>query len=252
MKSHGHNNLNNKSGQRKNSSLSIRLWNKRLYKIPENIPSIYKSAPTPTPTRTQTKTPTPTPTTVPVFGSSGYQWMTINSVNSSTASGVGQNGITISIVQTGGGMSNHTGMYNANVFPAEYGIPFNGTQILNSQAGTFTVTFSQPVTDALVTFASVGNPSLSVPVQVSAPFTPIWSTATTYQNPVNSTQYSQFTGTEGFNIIRIDGIVSSVSFNYTRSEFYCTVCFGFVDQNLPEPTQTVTPTPTMTSSNNFN
>ena len=183
-----------------------------------------------TPTPNPTATPTPTP---PVFGSSGYQWMTINSVTSSTASGVGQNGITISIVQTGGGMSSIDGMYQYPTFPETYGVPGNGTQIRNTQAGTFTVTFSQPVEDALVAFASVGNPSLSVSVQVSAPFTPIWSTATTYQNPVNATQYSQFTGTEGFNIIRIDGIVSSVSFNYTRSEYYCTVCFGFVDQNNP-------------------
>jgi len=185
----------------------------------------------------QLTTPTPTP---PVFGSSGYQWMTINSVTSSTASGVGQNGITISIVQTGGGMGSINGMYGYPTFPETYGVPGDGTQIVNTQAGTFTATFNQPVKDALVAFASVGNPSLSVPVQVSAPFTPIWSTATTYQNPVNATQYSQFTGTEGFNIIRIDGTVSSVSFDYTRSEFYCTVCFGFVNQNVPAPT----PTPT--------
>jgi len=247
MKSHGHNNLSNKFGERKNSSLSIRLWNKILYKIPENIPFINKNNPTPTPTPTPTATATPTPTATatptpthtptptptPFFGSSGYQWMTINSVTSSTASGVGQNGITISIVQTGGGMSSINGMYGYPTFPETYGVPGNGTQIVNTQAGTFTATFNQPVKDALVAFASVGNPSLSVPVQVSAPFTPIWSTATTYQNPVNATQYSQFTGTEGFNIIRIDGIVSSVSFNYTRSEFYCTVCFGFVNQNAP-------------------
>jgi hypothetical protein len=159
--------------------------------------------------------------------------MTINSVTSSTASGIGQNGIAISIVQTGAGMGSLNGMYASGVFPIEYGIPSSGNQIVNTQAGTFTATFNQPVKDALVAFASVGNPSLSVPVQVSAPFTPIWSTATTYQNPVNATQYSQFTGTEGFNIIRIDGTVSSVTFNYTVSEIYCTVCFGFVDQNAP-------------------
>jgi len=248
MKSHGHNNLSNKFGERKNSSLSIRLWNKRPYKIPENIPFVIKNSPTPTPTQTPTQTTTQTSTPAPVFGSSGYQWMTINSVTSSTASGVGQNGITISIVQTGAGMSSINGMYGYPTFPETYGVPGNGTQIVNTQAGTFTATFNRPVKDALVAFASVGNPSLSVPVQVSAPFTPIWSTATTYQNPVNATQYSQFTGTEGFNIIRIDGIVSSVSFNYTRSEYYCTVCFGFVNQNTPEPTPTITPT----SSNNFN
>jgi hypothetical protein len=182
----------------------------------------------------------------PGFGSSGFQWMNINSVTSSAASGIGQNDITISITQTGGGMEPTTGMYQYQTFPEKYGLPVNGTQILNSQSGTFTATFSQPVTNPLVAFASVGNPSTPVPVVASSPFTPIWSTDTTYQNAVNGTQYSQFTGTEGFNIIRIDGTLTSITFNYTISEYYCTVCFGFVDQNTIAPTATPTPTATVT------
>jgi hypothetical protein len=165
------------------------------------------------------------------FGSSGFQWMTINSVTSTTATGIGQNSITISITQSGGGMEITNGMYNPTTFPEEYGVPFDGNQILNQNSGIFTATFSEPVTDALVGFASIGNPSTQVPIIVSAPFTPIWSTATTFQNPVGVTQYTQLTGTEGFCIIRIDGTVSSVTFNYTASEYYCNVCFGFVDQN---------------------
>jgi len=165
------------------------------------------------------------------FGSSGFQWMTINSITPSTASGIGQNSIGITINQSGGGMATSTGMYSPYTFPEAYGVPFNGMQILNQNAGTFTAVFSQPVVNPLVAFASVGRPNLSVPVQVSAPFTPIWSQATTYQNVVNGTQYTQFTGSEGFNIIRIDGTVSTVTFIYTVSEYYCTVCFGFVDQN---------------------
>jgi hypothetical protein len=70
------------------------------------------------------------------------------------------------------------------------------------------------------------------------PFTPIWAltsepwSQTTYLNQVSPTQYTQFTGAEGFNIIRIDGIMSSVKFHYTVPEYYCTLCFGFVDQNV--------------------
>jgi hypothetical protein len=167
--------------------------------------------------------------------------MTINSVTSSTASGIGQNNITIAVTQSKGGMQvESSGMYDGTTFPQEYNVPVSGTQIRNTSDGVFTATFSQPVTNPLVAFASVGNPSTPVPVIVSAPFTPIWELDTTYQNPVNGTQYTQFTGTEGFNIIRIDGTVSSVSFNYTVTEFYCTVCFGFVDQNsLPTPTPTM-------------
>jgi hypothetical protein len=189
----------------------------------------WSNAPIPTPTPTSTPTPTPTETG---FGSSGFQWMTINSVTDTTASGIGQNNITVSVTQSGGGMQvESSGMYAATTFPEEYGVPTTGTQIRNTSDGVFTATFSQPVTNPLIAFASVGNPGLQVPVQSTLPFTPIWSTATTYQNAVNGTQYTQFTGAEGFNIIRIDGTLSSVTFTYTVSEFYCTVCFGFEDQN---------------------
>ena len=166
------------------------------------------------------------------FGSSGFQWMTINSITSNTAAGVGQNSITISITQSGGGMGTENGMYSAATFPQEYGVPLTGYQIQNNNSGTFTAVFSQPVLNPLVAFASVGNSGLYVPVVVSAPFTPIWGQSTTYQNPVGTqSQYTQFTGNEGFNIIRIDGTVTTVSFNYTVSESYSTICFGFVDQN---------------------
>lgn len=166
------------------------------------------------------------------FGSSGFQWMTMTSINPTTAAGIGQNSVTVAITQSNGGMQiENPGMYQPETFPEEYGVPFDGIQIRNTASGVFTATFSQPVLNPLVAFASVGNPGLQVPVDVSLPFTPIFGVATTYQSPVNGTQYNRFTGQEGFNIIRIDGTVSSISFTYNVTEFYCTVCFGFVDQN---------------------
>ncbi len=163
----------------------------------------------------------------------GYQWMTLNSIASGTASGTGQNGITVSITQTGGGLAaNAGGMYDGTRFPQIYSVPTSGNQIRNTRAGVFTATFSTPVTNPLVAFASVGNPSTPVPVLVSTPFTPIWTDnttagwSTTYDLPNN-----KFTGTEGFNIIRIDGTVTTVSFNYTATENYSTMAFGFEDQN---------------------
>lgn len=196
----------------------------------------------PSSTPTPTSTPSPTP---PSFGSSGFQWMTMNSITESTASGIGQNNITISVTQSGGGMFLHNGAVGATNFPVEYGVPTSGNQIANTQPGVFTAIFSSPVTDALVAFASVGQAGLQVPVMVldgnsaPKPFTPIWSsnaiipgTQTTYLNQVSPTQYTQFVGEEGYNIIRIDGTMSSVTFNYGAAEYYCTVCFGFVDQNV--------------------
>jgi hypothetical protein len=166
----------------------------------------------------------------PTFGSSGFQWMTMGPVNTGTASGVGQNGITVSIIQTGGGMFNHNGMVGSGEFPIEYGVPVNGNQ---TQAGVFTATFSQPVIDPLVAFASVGQGGTPVPVIASRPFTPVWDRTgyTTYQSPTGTNQYMQFTGEEGYNIIKLNGLIQEVVFNYTVSENYCTVCFGFVNQN---------------------
>jgi len=211
--------------------------------------SLLQPTPTPTPTPTSTPTSTPTPTETPTssFGSSGFQWMTINSVTETTASGIGQNDITLSVTQSGGGMGATEGVFNPTVFPEQYGVPFTGSQIQNVNSGTFTATFSQPVTDALVAFSSIGNSGLFVPIIVSTPFTPIFGTDVTYQNPVNATQYTQLTGNEGYAIIRIDGTVTGVTFNYTVAENYCNICFGFVNQNnLPTPTPTNTPTPTST------
>lgn len=166
------------------------------------------------------------------FGSSGFQWMTMTNINDGSAAGIGQNNITVMINQQSGGMEIENGMYQPTTFPAEYGVPLTGDQIRNTKAGVFTAIFSQPVVNPLVAFASVGNSSRSVPVTVSAPFTPIWGQATTYQNSQGGGQYTQFTGTEGFNIIRIDGTVTTISFNYTVEEYYSTICFGFVDQNI--------------------
>jgi hypothetical protein len=170
----------------------------------------------------------------PTFGSSGFQWMTMTSIDTNNAAGIGQNNITISITQDGGGMFDSNGCYRADIFPVEYGIPLESRKtIANTNAGIFTATFSQPIKDPLIAFSSVGNPSTYVPVSASSPFTPIWALTgyTTYQNPVNATQYTQFTGNEGYNIIRLDGVVSSISFNYTTNEYYCNVLFGFVNQN---------------------
>jgi hypothetical protein len=171
----------------------------------------------------------------PTFGSSGFQWMTMNFIsnNSSTASGVGQNGITVSITKTGNGLYNNIGMVSAPVFPIEYGVPVDGNQIQNKTAGIFTATFSQPVRDPLVAFSSVGNEGTPVPVIVSRPFTPVWAQTgtTTYQSPTGTNQYTQFTGAEGNNIIKLNGIIQEVVFNYTVTEDYSTVCFGFVNQN---------------------
>ena len=178
----------------------------------------------------------------------GYQWMTIDSMpdNSSNATGsisggTGYNDVSVAITHSGGGMFNHAGAVGSSEFPltiegVDVNIPTVANQIKNLQAGTFTATFDKPVANVLVAFASVGQSGLVVPVTISRPFTPLWTREgyTVYLDPVGATQYNQFTGEEGYNIIRIDGTMTEVSFIYGASENYCTMSFGFVDQNDPE------------------
>ena len=163
--------------------------------------------------------------------SNSLQWMQMTNISSSSASGVGQNGITVAITQSGGGMLTNNGMYQPGDFPSQFNIPASGPIIQNHQAGNFQACFSQPVVNPVVAFSSIGNPSNPVVVTVSQPYSQVWAgTGVTYLSNV------QFRGQEGDNIIRIDGTVTCVNFNYGSSESYCTIAFGIENQNCYSPT----------------
>ena len=182
------------------------------------------------------------------MANAGYQWMTITSMGAnsyaatgSIVGGTGYNDVEFTVTHDGGGMSDHAGAVGSGEFPltiegVNVNIPTTANQIKNEQAGTFTATFDKPVTNVLVAFGSVGQSGTIVPVTVSRPFTPLWSRQgyINYLQPVPPTQYTQFTGEEGYNIIRIDGTMEVISFLYAVSENYCTMSFGFVDQNDPD------------------
>ena len=158
-------------------------------------------------------------------------WATMTSITPTTASGISQSGITINVTQSGGGMGTNSGMYQAGNFPAQYGVPSTGAIIQNTAAGNFQACFSQPVVDPHFSFASIGNPSTSVPIITSQPYQVVWAgTGMTYNSS------TQMTGTEGFTIIKVPGTHTCVSFNYTVSEYYSTIAFGFADQDCTAPT----------------
>jgi gliding motility-associated-like protein len=176
--------------------------------------------------------------------SNNLQWMTMNNITSTTATGSGQNGITVTVTQSGGGMQTNNGMYQPQEFPSQYNIPGAGSPtIQNNNAGNFQACFSQAVTSPVVAFSSIGNPGTAVTVTVSQPYSQVWSGTGT--NWVSNTQ---FIGTEGDNIIRIDGTVTCVNFNYSTSETYCTVAFGFENQNCYTPTLCSGQSVTLTAS----
>jgi len=120
-------------------------------------------------------------------------------------------------------------LYNHGIFPASYGVPNNNPTIRNNQVTTNTLTFTSPMTDPVLVFSSIGASGTLVPIIFSNPIEIIWSSGGT-SLVVNSP--TQITGHEGYVILRIPGVYSSVSFNYTVAESYANFTFG---ATLPLP-----------------
>ncbi len=170
----------------------------------------------------------------PLCDSTQLDWATWGAVSTTTAAGTISNNITINVTMSTGGLSTTPAMFNGTVFPPQYNVPINSTAISNSLAGIFTFCFSQPVRDPQIAFASIGNPSTSVPIITSSCYQIIWAgQGMTYPNDTT------MVGTEGFTIIKFPGTHTCLSFNYLTSEYYCNLAFGILDTNC----QTILPPP---------
>ncbi len=104
-------------------------------------------------------------------------------------------------------------------FPAQYNFT-GGTNVMNTQISSNTITFSQPVTDPILAFGSIGAGGLPVGVSFSNPIQILWS-----QDVVQNSS-TQITGSEGHTIIKLSGVYTSFSFNYLVSEFRVNFAFG--------------------------
>lgn len=109
-----------------------------------------------------------------------------------------------------------------SAFPADFGVPNNILTIQNSLVTTNTLTFGRPISDPLLVFASVGNNDVAVPVT----FKDV-SIVLEFQSGLTEVTDSSFVGREGFALVRIPGVHSSVSFTYTTAEWYANFMFGF-------------------------
>ena len=117
------------------------------------------------------------------------------------------------------------GIYNHSLFPASYGIPNNNPSIANSKVSSNTLTFAQPMIDPVLVFASVGQQGLYVPIKFNIPVQVLWSKNTTIDSS------TQLTGNEGFIIVKIPGVHSSITFDYTVAEYYANFTFGAATKN---------------------
>ncbi len=112
-------------------------------------------------------------------------------------------------------------MYLSGTFPAVYEVPADEIAVRNDYISSNTLTFERAVSNPLLVFASVGNPSTPVGVSFSVPIVIEWST------DVSSSTETSFVGAEGFIIVRLPGIHTSVSFDYEANETYANFGFGF-------------------------
>lgn len=160
-------------------------------------------------------------------GSNVYNWVNWANISDKTATGeITSNGktINVTVTQSNGGMLQTSGVFSGGIFPTNLNIPVNNSCIANSKAGTFTVTFSEPVSNPLFAFASVGNPGTTVSVVTSQPFNIVWA-----GQGVNYASTTEFIGQEGYNLIQIPQVGTTFTFEYQTSEYYCNIVFGAKD-----------------------
>lgn len=106
-------------------------------------------------------------------------------------------------------------------FPASFNVPNVNPTIRNDTTTTNVLAFDRPVSDPLLVFASVGNGGTAVPVNFDNPI------VLEFQQGVTNVTDTSFTGVEGFAVVRVPGVHSSITFEYTAVEYYANFVFGF-------------------------
>ena len=104
-------------------------------------------------------------------------------------------------------------------FPASKNIP-NQKCIKNTEISSNVIIFEKPVKDPYLLFSSIGSPRIMVPISFDKEFVIEYAEGI---YPVNSKVVQ---GEEGYLIVKIPGVHSSISFNYTVAENYASFMFG--------------------------
>jgi hypothetical protein len=110
-------------------------------------------------------------------------------------------------------------VFNHGIFPVSYNVP-NIKCIQNIYASNNTLTFASPISNPVLVFSSIGAGNVTVPIEFSNPVQVLWSTSVVQNTP------TRITGNEGYAIVRLNGIYSSISFQYLANENYVNFLFG--------------------------
>ncbi|HEX6915128.1 MAG TPA: LamG-like jellyroll fold domain-containing protein, partial [Chitinophagaceae bacterium] len=156
-------------------------------------------------------------TDVAECNSSNFYWSNPPAESGNTATGV-INGINYTYTSSQTVLTSPS-VYAHSTFPVQYNIP-NIKCIRNIYSSSNTLTFSSPISNPVLVFASIGQGGVPVPIEFSAPIDILWST-----NVVKNSA-TRMTGTEGYAVVRLNGIFSSISFDYLATENWVNFLFG--------------------------
>ena len=138
-------------------------------------------------------------------------------------------------------LNSSSNLANHSFFPTGYGVP-NQTSIRNDLASINTLTFDSPMSNLVLAFSSIGNPSRPVSIEFPQPVEILWSTG--YGNGPDvrvdvgtRSAATQITGWEGNMVVRFNGTVDQFVFNYLSNETYVNFAFGASVFDLLAPEQ---------------
>ena len=219
---------------------------------PTNTPTITPSiSNTPTPTLTPTNTVTPTITATPP-SCLDTNWIIWTGATGGYFDLIGGGTISLTSVSTGTTLIQSVFGYDRLVCPDKN--PSGNVQGIQNE-GTYTYTFSQPVTNPLLAVYSLGrdnSPPITASLSADTAFT-VYCSGTS--NPSYVITYDllnqSFSGTEGYGIVQFVGTVTQINLNYSPLEQYTQLswgipCIGIPPSPSPTPTSSITMTPTNT------
>lgn len=152
-----------------------------------------------------------------------FQWVEWNSPNGNSITGTVA-GISATYTSSRQILTTSSVFDHGDFNPSGYNVPNANPTIRNDYETSNTITFAQPVVDPVFAFASVGNdsdvPPIVVPISFDRPIEVLWS------DDVSNITTTGFEGTEGYAIVRVPGVHTSVSFDYEEDEEYVNFVFG--------------------------
>ena len=133
-----------------------------------------------------------------------FFWSDSPSVSGTTATGT-INGVSYTYTSSAP-IGTTPNLYSHSTFPANYGVP-NQLSIKNTAITTNSISFGTPIKNPVLVFSSIGNGSSSVGINFGSEIDLLWSQA------VVKNSSTQITGTEGYAIVRLNGVFSNINFN---------------------------------------